>query len=182
MCKLEYQHNNPNRRAVLVKYHASDKYKAVSARYHATDKGKVSIKKWYLSEACKTKRRQQYAENVEAKREYYRKYRAENIAALQEGRARAYAKDPQSFLRRVKACDACKQSHDKYRKAYDLFVLQEARQLTRQRNELTGVKWHIDHIIPISKGGTHEHTNIQVVPAKWNHSKLIGTYFPRGEH
>jgi hypothetical protein len=31
--------------------------------------------------------------------------------------------------------------------------------------------FHVDHLIPVTKGGKHEPCNLQVVPAKWNMSK-----------
>ena len=31
--------------------------------------------------------------------------------------------------------------------------------------------FHVDHIVPLSKGGKHIPSNLQVVPAKWNWSK-----------
>lgn len=34
-----------------------------------------------------------------------------------------------------------------------------------------GIKFNVDHIIPLSVGGTHHPSNLQVVPAKWNQSK-----------
>lgn len=54
---------------------------------------------------------------------------------------------------------------------FDFWVLQEAVLLARQREQLLGTKWHVDHIVPIAKGGTSEHHNIQVVPAVWNRRK-----------
>ena len=36
---------------------------------------------------------------------------------------------------------------------------------------LTGIKWQVDHTKPISKGGLHHPSNMQVVPASWNASK-----------
>jgi len=64
--------------------------------------------------------------------------------------------------------------------AFSRFVFEEAKELVKLRNELTGVKWNIDHVIPISKGGTSEYTNIQVVPEVYNRhkaTKLVQRYF-----
>jgi len=36
---------------------------------------------------------------------------------------------------------------------------------------LFGYAWHIDHVIPLSKGGTNAIDNLEVVPASWNLSK-----------
>ena len=36
---------------------------------------------------------------------------------------------------------------------------------------LFGYEWHIDHTIPLSKGGTNAIDNLEVVPASWNLEK-----------
>jgi 5-methylcytosine-specific restriction endonuclease McrA len=54
---------------------------------------------------------------------------------------------------------------------FDKFVYKQAFHLRKQREKLFGTKWHIDHIVPVSKGGTNEYINFQVVPAKWNLDK-----------
>jgi hypothetical protein len=54
------------------------------------------------------------------------------------------------------------------------FVVEEGSKLCQTRNKMTGIKWHIDHIIPINHRdacGLHFFTNLQVVPAEWNVKK-----------
>ncbi len=53
----------------------------------------------------------------------------------------------------------------------DKFVVQEAVRLCKLRDISTDIIWEVDHIIPLSIGGSSEHTNIQVVPASWNRRK-----------
>jgi hypothetical protein len=53
----------------------------------------------------------------------------------------------------------------------DKFVISEMYNLAQLRTEQTGFQWHVDHIVPLTKGGLHKPTNLQVVPGSWNESK-----------
>jgi hypothetical protein len=53
----------------------------------------------------------------------------------------------------------------------DKFIIDEMYSLAILRSEQTGFEWHVDHIVPLSKGGLHKPTNLQVVPGSWNLSK-----------
>lgn len=53
----------------------------------------------------------------------------------------------------------------------DLLVQEEAVRLRYLREKTTGIKWHIDHIVPLNHKdacGLHNAFNLQVVPAAWN--------------
>lgn len=54
------------------------------------------------------------------------------------------------------------------------FFILEAYRLARLRTTVTGIKWSVDHIVPLQSSivcGLHCHTNIRVVPAVINSSK-----------
>ena len=53
----------------------------------------------------------------------------------------------------------------------DKFVIDEMYELAKIRTEQTGFDWHVDHNKPLTKGGIHKPTNLQVVPATWNLAK-----------
>lgn len=66
----------------------------------------------------------------------------------------------------------------------DRLVAAEAFMLATRRTAVTGIKWHVDHIIPLNHklaSGLHCAFNIQVVPARWNiqksnrHSRVFWT-------
>jgi 5-methylcytosine-specific restriction endonuclease McrA len=43
--------------------------------------------------------------------------------------------------------------------------------MSSKLSEITDIKWEVDHIRPLSKGGTHSLDNLQIVPATWNRAK-----------
>lgn len=56
----------------------------------------------------------------------------------------------------------------------DELVFDEAVRLSHARAEATGIRWEIDHVVPV-KGkaacGLHNAFNLQVVPKRWNELK-----------
>ena len=54
------------------------------------------------------------------------------------------------------------------------FLIQEAYLLSALRTKATGVKWHVDHIIPLKSDfvcGLHVESNLRVIPAVANQRK-----------
>ena len=109
--------------------------------------------------------------NKDKQKEYYKVYRLNNLDK-EVIRNKAWAlnnpdkKRAKHSLRRarVKKVNDIKTSEDR-KQLVDLF------KQALKREEETGHEWHVDHTIPITKGGRHCLTNLQVVPAKWNLSK-----------
>lgn len=68
---------------------------------------------------------------------------------------------------------------------WDVFVLQEAKDLAKRRTALTGITWEIDHMVPIhgrKASGLHCADNVQVIPRAlntWKRDRLV--LIERGE-
>ncbi|QWY14252.2 HNH endonuclease [Xanthomonas phage M29] len=54
---------------------------------------------------------------------------------------------------------------------FDAFVIEEAATACKRRESMTGYAWHVDHMVPLAKGGMHCASNIQVIPARMNLAK-----------
>ena len=124
----------------------NEKQKEARRRYEASDKGKEARKRHAATYTASGKRAE-----VEAKRE-----------AKPLSEARKQARLRYQLMRRSGECVLG---------TFDAWVLDEAVKLAKLRESLCGGKWHVDHIIPVSKGGQCTHDNLQVVPAFWNRSK-----------
>lgn len=123
-----------------------DAAKAAKQRYYASEKGKAQ------------KRKEDAAYEASGGRRLAEIRRAEKPVS----EARKEARLRYQLMRRT---------GEKTLDEFDSWVLKEAVHLTRLRNKLCGGRWHVDHIIPVSKGGLCSHDNLQVVPASWNQSK-----------
>lgn len=118
---------------------------AIKARYQEAnpEKRAVTVEKWLAKPETKKHRAEYYKATLE-------RTRHRRVASTLLYRARLRAA-PMSEL--------------------DTFVLHEAVRLCRDRQRTVGGVWHVDHIVPVAKGGTSQANNLQVVPALWNFRK-----------
>ena len=160
------------KRRCLKKEMAWFRRKMRKKAYFKTEKGRAirnAIKKRYL---------QNNPHAREAKREW--KKRWFKTEKGKEAQRRKNQSPSQRAL--IAARKAKKRTLEKTMTDLDRFVYKEAYLLKQMRKELLGTEWHIDHTIPISKGGTNAYNNIEVVPARWNLDKSnLHTYRFFGE-
>lgn len=123
----------------------------------------------------KTKRRMHYVENSQSYIDRATQWRLKNPEKKQAWN-REWAKENKdyyamyaSFRRR-----GVEQATPKWLTEDDRFLMEEIYHLAKIRRELTGVEWHVDHIIPL-KGeivcGLHTPFNLQVIVGKENKKK-----------
>jgi len=100
------------------------------------------------------------AKRAELNREYNKNYSAANRA---------------SILAKCRARQAAQlQRTPRWVGPEELWLIKEAYSVALQRSQITGFKWHVDHIVPLQGklvSGLHTPNNIQVIPATLNCSK-----------
>ena len=118
--------------------------------------------------------------------EYHKNYRQENKQKQKTHFAKYYNKDKKNSVNRVlKWAKENPEKHNEIiaqrrsQKKHGIISLsKEQRKIMRcfykQADRLEkrfGLQFHVDHIIPLSKGGLHIPTNLQVLPARLNLKK-----------
>ena len=116
-----------------------------------------------------------YENNKEKIAEYQRAWYQKNKQAQQE-KSKAYApvwraNNPGKHVAKTRRYTARKNDNNFIITELDKFVEQEIYELAQIRTEQLGKEWHVDHTIPLSKGGPHAIHNLEVVPKAWNLSK-----------
>jgi actin-related protein len=133
-------------------------------KYRLKNKDKLSKskKEYYLEnkDKYKTKAAEKYLKNSE-----YYKLKAKEWKSSNKAKHNANC-----MLRYTKKLQATPQWLD----TDDLWVIEQAYELAQLREQTTGVKWHVDHIIPLQHSevcGLHVPWNLQVITASENCSK-----------
>ena len=145
-----------------------EKIIARSKAYYETNKEEVLVKGKVYQEANKEKIKAYREANREKRKAQSKSWRTANKIKA-KAYAKAYRKDNKAILYSLMSKRrALKMNQYGKLSADDKFVIEECYELAQLRFKSIGIKWHVDHIIPLSKGGLHKPTNLQVVPATWN--------------
>ena len=135
------------RRETWKRYYRTDKGKKASVRgnkkYKQSDKGKKTTELYYQTDAYKASvTKFRNSEKGKALNNYHTSKRRARI----------------------------KKASTKLTFAEEQLINQYYKHSTRLKNKL-GIEFHVDHIVPLSIGGLHHPSNLQVVPARWNMRK-----------
>lgn len=110
------------------------------------------------------KNRALYAKNCEQYRKYNRSYQLKN-ASVQR---------PKNAVRAMQRIASKLQRTPSWLSADDVWMINEIYHLSMLRTKATGVKWEVDHKIPLrgkTVSGLHVPWNLQVITQKHNRSK-----------
>jgi 5-methylcytosine-specific restriction endonuclease McrA len=153
-----------------------DKNKIRMAEYYAKNQDK-------LKELARLRRQSDPQKALETKRKYAfsekgkaAKKRADDAYKVSGGRAGVEARRAAKPISEARkqcrlAYQLARRSGEKLLDDFSSWVLHEAVHLAALRTQTLGCKWHVDHIVPVSKGGGSQYDNLQVVPAYWNRKK-----------
>jgi len=117
-------------------------------------------KKFYLQTTCKDCEALTTKKHQKENKDYWRKINRQY-----------YAKKGRKFVNPVYYKRV---SQARFTDEFTKFVSLEAKDVAKKRETLTGIKWHIDHIIPLKNSkvcGLHIWSNLQVITATENYSK-----------
>lgn len=134
-----------------------DKVQAAKKKFYASEKGKLCKQREdaaYIASGGRAKAEQRRAEKP-----------------LSEARKQARAKWSKANKPYWAAQRSLRRGLVRILTEEDRFVVLEAANLAALRTDVFGFQWHVDHIVPVTKGGTSCADNLQVVPASWNRKK-----------
>ena len=159
--------------------------KAYDKKYHAlhAEEYRQRAKDWYASnfERAKERHSQYEAANKERVRERWREWYRGNKASRQEQCRQSYLRHKEAYLdsvhRRRARIKGARPLGERISKSgiyqRDGGICHICGLVADQKD------WHLDHVIPLSRGGTHSNANVAVSHPQCNLSK--GSKTPRGE-
>lgn len=142
-------------------------------RKNNTDSIKEKQAKYYASnkEAIKEKARIYYHENKTAVLERVWKYRSLNVEKIRSMHRMYYAENIESRRHANRAIRAkrllCEGKHTKQ----DIERICKAQKRKCAVCKKSLIKYHVDHVIPLAKGGTNYPENLQLLCPNCNHRK-----------
>lgn len=135
------------------------------------EKDKVYHKEYNIKNKDKVKQRtsKYYIDNKVKVNEYGKRWRSLN-KDYRKTRDRNYRKNNKELCnlhcskRRAKLHNACHPQHN-------IDIEKAFQEMSIRLKKCIGIDFHVDHILPLNKGGFHHHGNLQVIPGRINEGK-----------
>lgn len=147
-------------------------------QYRKSSEARREYRKNYYhanKEACKKATKAFHEKNPTWRTSYNKQYWSENRDRLLRQQRKYYEDNKHLFLAsNVKRKAALRERIPAWFGEFDEFVMQECAGLARERERLTGIPHHVDHMIPLradNASGLHCGLNLQVIPASLNMAK-----------
>lgn len=157
----------PLKDPVALKAYQKAYYQANKERLSASQKERYEDNKEDISEAQKAYREA----NKESVYRRQQKWRSENKDKVAESQSR-YQKRNRSKVnartaayRARKLAQTPKLSHEEVQRVDEMYWL------AKDLYAVSGQEYHVDHIVPIARGGLHHPDNLQILPSDINQSK-----------
>lgn len=157
-------------------YKLKEKESAKNNYLKNIDARKANFKEWYKANTEKNRQNglKWLEANPEKRKETYKKYYINNKEKVKLCNKSWREKNKNKALVIYRTNGALRRARFKsecnltkiQKKIIDCFY-QQAQRLEKR----FGIKFHVDHIIPLAKGGKHIPTNLQVLPASLNFTK-----------
>jgi hypothetical protein len=109
--------------------------------------------------------------NVQKNRENSLKWQRENPKKACDRSKRWHRKNPHVMIAVGAKYRASKKNQTPELSKWETETIKEIYKSCKRLSDCTGIKFHVDHIIPISKGGIHHPFNLQILPARINIQK-----------
>ena len=160
-------------------------FKTKRSEWVKSDSGRLSIIKYKQSEKGKKviRRLQIKWSNTDKGKAYYTNYRASDkrVKVLQK-----YSSSEKATVNNRNKCAKRRAKIHKASvklKAYQNKIIKNFYEYSVRLTSKLGIEFHVDHIVPLSIGGLHHPSNLQVVPARWNirkHNTNTNRWLPNG--
>lgn len=164
LCLKHYKKMQNARRYLEQKARDPEAAKRKSARWRAEN-----------PEAAKALAKRSHAKNAAKRNADSLAYRAANLERLRAA-SREWSKNNPA---RVQAAHSRRRAASKNGRRiraseFDQFFIKEIYALAKLRTQATGIKWHVDHIVPLQSNlvsGLHCAANLQLLPQTENYRK-----------
>jgi hypothetical protein len=138
---------------------------------------RTNAKNWAMKNAERVaeNKRRNVEENADRYAQYYKDYDVNRREVKIEYNKKYYNSNKEIYFRSNARRRAIKK--DQMHPDHDLIIEKNLYDIANELCEKYGVKYHVDHIWPLAKGGPHHHDNLQVITGDINQEKNDSVLF-----